>query len=59
VSSSKTSTSFVHRIGVPGTARDQYNRLESPPVENDALRIEVQLQPELSGGILEWKVEEE
>jgi hypothetical protein len=27
------------------------------PVETTALRIEVQLQLEFSGGILEWKVE--
>jgi DUF1680 family protein len=49
----------VRRIGTPGTARDRYNHLEFPPVETDALRIEVQLQPGFSGGILEWKVEEE
>jgi len=27
------------------------------PVETQALRLEVQLQPEWSGGILEWRVE--
>ena len=40
-----------------GTARDAYNRVKFKPVETTALRIEVVLQPEFSGGILEWKVE--
>jgi hypothetical protein len=39
-----------------GTARDQYNRLTFDPVKTTALRIEVQLKPKFSGGILEWKV---
>ena len=40
-----------------GTAIDKYNRVTFAPVETKALRIEVQLKPEWSGGILEWKVE--
>lgn len=40
-----------------GTARDQFNRVAFPPVETKALRLEVELNPPWSGGILEWKVE--
>jgi len=40
-----------------GTELDKYNRTTFTPVETKALRIEVQLKPEFSGGILEWKVE--
>jgi len=40
-----------------GAAMDRYNRLTFEPVRTTALRIEVQLQPEWSGGILQWKVE--
>jgi hypothetical protein len=37
-------------------AKDRYNRLEFAPLTTDALRIEAQLQPEFSAGILEWRV---
>ncbi len=40
-----------------GTAKDQFVEVGFAPVETDALRIEVQLQPDFSGGILEWRVE--
>jgi len=42
-----------------GTELDQYNRTTFDPVVTDALRIEVQLDPDgpWSAGILEWKVE--
>ncbi len=40
-----------------GTAPDKYHRVEFEPVETKALRIEVELKPNWSGGILEWKVE--
>lgn len=40
-----------------GTKMDQFNRVNFPPVTTSALRIEAQLQPGFSGGILEWKVE--
>jgi hypothetical protein len=40
-----------------GTALNKYNRVAFTPVETTALRIEVQLKPQFSGGILEWKVE--
>jgi hypothetical protein len=37
-------------------AKDCFNQLRFDPVTADALRIEVQLQPDFSGGILEWRV---
>ncbi|MHC4081322.1 MAG: glycoside hydrolase family 127 protein [Planctomycetota bacterium] len=40
-----------------GVQRDVYNRVEFDPVETSALRIEVQLRPDCSGGILEWRFE--
>jgi hypothetical protein len=39
-----------------GVAKDRYNAVRFQPVETTALRIEVQLQPEVSGGVLEWRV---
>jgi hypothetical protein len=36
--------------------KDGWNRVEFPAVETTALRIEVQLQPQFSGGILKWRV---
>jgi hypothetical protein len=46
----------VNATGVYGTAKDQFNVVNFEPVEAKALRIEVQLQPDVSGGILEWRV---
>ncbi len=40
-----------------GVEKDRYNRMEFAPVTTGAVRLEVQLQPEFSGGILEWKFE--
>ena len=37
--------------------KDGWNRVQFPPVETTQLRLEVQLQSQFSGGILEWKVE--
>jgi hypothetical protein len=39
-----------------GGKMDQFNRVTFTPVRTAALRIEVQLQADWSGGILEWKV---
>ncbi len=39
-----------------GVEADRYNRVTFDPVETTGLRIEVQLQPGYSAGILEWKV---
>lgn len=40
-----------------GVAKDTFNRTTFEPVTTDALRMEVQLQPGFSAGILEWKIE--
>lgn len=40
-----------------GVEMDRFNRVTIDPVETTALRLEVQLQPDWSGGILEWRVE--
>jgi DUF1680 family protein len=42
----------------PGVALDQFNVVSFEPVLLEALRIDVQLQPDASGGILEWTVDE-
>ncbi len=39
-----------------GTGLNAYNRAAFKPVETTGLRIEAQLQPNYSGGILEWKL---
>jgi DUF1680 family protein len=39
-----------------GTALDRYNHVAIRPVTTDALRLVVQLQPDKSAGISEWKV---
>ncbi|MCX6909612.1 MAG: glycoside hydrolase family 127 protein, partial [Verrucomicrobia bacterium] len=41
-----------------GVKRDQFNRVAFTPVTTTALRLEVQLQPKFSGGILEWRMRE-
>lgn len=38
--------------------KNQFNRTEFAPVRTGALRIQVELQPEFSGGILEWRIPE-
>ncbi|MGI9515797.1 MAG: glycoside hydrolase family 127 protein, partial [Pirellulaceae bacterium] len=40
----------------PGIAPDRYNEVQFIPVKTDALRIEVKLRPDATGGILEWQV---
>lgn len=39
-----------------GTEVDKCNRVTFKPVKTTALRIEVQLKPNLSSGMLEWKI---
>jgi len=39
-----------------GVEINKYNRAAFKPVETSALRIEAQLKPKFSGGILEWRV---
>lgn len=45
----------VEGAGTFGTARDAFNTVTFSPVTTTGLRVEAQLQPEVSGGILEWK----
>jgi hypothetical protein len=40
------------------TDPNAYNQVRFSPVETTALRIEVNLRPDVSGGILEWKIED-
>jgi hypothetical protein len=40
-----------------GVAKDKYNTVTFDSVRATAVRIEVQLQSDFSGGILEWRVE--
>ena len=40
-----------------GVARDRFNEVTFDPVKTDGLRLEAQLQPGFSGGILEWRAE--
>src|SRR4051812_2678929 len=47
----------VEEASAAGTQVNAYNRMTFKPVETTGLRIEVQLQSNFSGGILEWKVE--
>ncbi len=39
------------------TVKDRFNEVKFEKVKTDALRIEVQLQEEFSGGILEWQID--
>ncbi len=39
-----------------GVEKDKLNRVAFQPVTTTALRLEVQLQPNFSGGILEWRL---
>jgi hypothetical protein len=46
----------VHNPNSADIAKDKWNQMAFEPVKASALRIEVELQPEFSGGILEWRV---
>jgi DUF1680 family protein len=46
----------VQAQGEYGTNMDVFNEVSFAPVETTALRLEVQLQPGWSGGILQWMV---
>jgi len=46
----------VAPAGPYGVAKDKFNRVPFEPVTARQLRIVVTLQPEFSGGILEWRV---
>jgi hypothetical protein len=47
----------VENASAYGVDPDRYNTVTFDPVRTRALRIEAQLQPGFSGGILEWRVE--
>ena len=49
----------VSNAGSYDVDKDKFNKVTFAPVETTALRIEVQLQPDFSGGILEWQVDTE
>jgi hypothetical protein len=42
-----------------GVKKDAWNRVKFPAIETTGLRVEAQLQPNFSGGILEWRIPEE
>ena len=46
----------VEAVGEYGVAKDRFNEVRFRPIETDALRLEAKLQPNCSGGILEWRV---
>jgi DUF1680 family protein len=46
----------VNNAGMFGVEKDRFNKITFDTVKADALRIEVKLQKNFSGGILEWKV---
>ena len=46
----------VRTRGEFGTKLDTFNTVEFDPVETSALRIEAKLRPNLSAGILQWRV---
>jgi len=43
--------------GAYGAEKDKFNRVAFAPVTAKQIRLVVQLQPEFSGGILQWRVE--
>jgi uncharacterized protein len=46
----------VENTDAYGITPDRYNHVAFKPVTTDSLRLEVQLQPDKSAGISEWKV---
>jgi hypothetical protein len=46
----------VEKPSAFGVQKDAWNTVSFSPVETAALRLEVRLSPDVSGGILEWKV---
>jgi len=49
----------VSNAGSYGVEKDKFNSVRFNPVQTSALRLEVQLQQDFSGGILEWSVDTE
>lgn len=48
---------LVPVTGSYGVEKDKFNRVSFGPVMTSSLKLEVQLQPDFSGGILEWQVD--
>lgn len=48
----------VKAVGDYGVERDRWNRVNFVPVNTTALRLEAQLKPDFSAGIIEWTVNE-
>ncbi len=46
----------VKAQGAAGANKDAFNALKFEAIETKALRIEAKLRPNVSGGILEWRV---
>jgi hypothetical protein len=46
----------VSGAGAFGVEKDKFNKVSFDAVETKSLRIEVELQSGVSGGILEWRV---
>jgi hypothetical protein len=46
----------VNAVGEYGVAKDKFNEVRFEPVSARSLRIEAQLQPDFSAGILEWRL---
>jgi len=49
----------VSNTGSYGVEKDTFNSVRFRPVQTTSLRLEVQLQQDFSGGILEWQVDTE
>jgi hypothetical protein len=49
----------IHNQSPFGSKLNQFNEITFPSVQTRALRIDVQLQPNYSSGILQWRVNEE
>ncbi len=47
----------VPTLSACGVEKDKFNRATFGEVKTSALRIEAQLQPDCSAGILEWRIE--
>jgi hypothetical protein len=47
----------LSNAGSYGVEKDKFNSVTFKPVQTSALRLEVQLQQDFSGGILEWRVD--
>lgn len=46
----------VSNASAYGTSQNQYNQVNFTPVQTTALRVQVQLQDNVSGGILRWRI---